>query len=115
MQLISISTGFLRAYQIAVPNYEVPSRKHFQDMLSEAYNKVKKILQDKVESDDPPVVSAELDAWSAHHHGQIMNLLIWVLTYLILIFIYLTQVHGDKPPLHTQLGEGDIYAESCPF
>ena len=67
--IISFPTGFLRHHIITTPNYDVPSEKHFRHMLDPTYNKVKAKLLEKIQNDDPPVVSAELDAWSAQHHG----------------------------------------------
>ena len=63
--------GFLRHQVIATPNYIVPGEKYFRGMLEPTFERVKCALQEKLAEHDPPVVSAVLDGWTAHHFGYI--------------------------------------------
>ena len=39
--------GTLRHYEISIPEYEVPSREYFKNMLVPTFERVKKALEDK--------------------------------------------------------------------
>ena len=40
-------------------------------MLDPTFTKIKGVLREKLETDNPPTISVGLDGWSAHHHGYL--------------------------------------------
>ena len=63
--------GFLRAFQVIAPNFNVASNTHYRNMLEPTYDRIFETLYDKLQADDPPTFSVGLDGWSAYHHGYL--------------------------------------------
>ena len=75
--------GLLRNYAILAPTYQVKSDKFYRSMLEPTYTKIKSVLQQKLELDNPPTISVGLDGWSAQ--GSIMHVMFWFLPCMVAI------------------------------
>ena len=61
------------------PNFKIASETYYRKCLDKAYEKGFKMVEEKVEKDDPEVISCQLDGWSSYRHGY-MGLLINYIT-----------------------------------
>ena len=63
--------GFLHySYQLD-PHFKLASDTFYSNLLDKAFKKSIKKVEEKLEADDPQVVSCQLDGWSAYRHGYI--------------------------------------------
>ena len=63
--------GFLRHHALLAPNFELASDKYYRSLLNPTYERIKKVIREKINHDSPPIFALGLDPWSQFHNGYL--------------------------------------------
>ena len=71
--------GFVYCAHQLDPHYRIASATFYRSLLDKVYQKSIKIVEEKIDRDNPEFVACQLDGWSSYRHGY-MGMLISYLT-----------------------------------